>query len=329
MKNKLFKAAALCCAFAFLGSCSKDKSPSQHQDASPSTSNDPVEQLKIFRSQLKTAKTNAKNNETITLSDALWGIENNFNLTYADVEAYYSQMNDHEFDLYLPVNNDQKVLVDDVASLYSEVTSTVRDAMASDVFDDKGFVSLNILETEEENGTMRIRFSGKTGEKTNYIPPTHHVYGPFDWADNWMYRTPLGKCDDPDIPSGADEQLQEKLYVHIIEPLIETSPGYRNIYIDRKRYIFDGTNYTGVFYREGLTERCIDHSLMNLCFMKEKNIINNIIPAQYHLEDYVPISIEIRGMAVSNPSAITHRNTVEYGIKVRISTDEFGEIEDL
>lgn len=326
MKNKLLKATTVFCLFAVLGACNKDKSTGVDQPK-PVPANDPIEQLRTFRKQLENA--GAKTDETITVSDALWGIENNFNLTYSDAECYYAQTNDHEFTLYLPITSDQQVQVYDVANLYSQVTDLLREALLADEFDDKGVVSLNILEAKEENGMMRIRFSGKTGEKTNYTPPTPHLYGPFGEDDNWMYATPLGKCDDPDIPSGADEQLQERLYIELIEPYIDADPGFRNIYVNRKRIIFNGTNYPKIFYTQNADDRCIDYDHMNYYYLGEKNVIANTIPAQYHLEDYVPISITIRGVTLSNPHAITHHNSVDYGIKAKVSIEEFGEVEDL
>ena len=327
MKNKLFKATTLLCLVAILGACNKDKSTGTEQQANLPNANDPIEQLRTFRKQIE--NTGAKSDETITVSDALWGIENNFNLTYSDAESYYAQINDHEFTMYLPITSDQQVQIFDVANLYSQVTDIIRDAMASDEFDNKGFISLNILEAEEESGMMRIKFSGQTGEKTNCIQPTAHVFGPFEEDDNWMFATPFGKCDDPNIPSGADAQLQEKLYIELIEPYIDSDPGFRNIYVNRKRFVFNGTNYPKIFYTQDASDRCIDYNHMNYYYSGEKNVIKNIIPAQYHLEDYIPISITIRGVAVSNPYAITHHNCVDYGIQLKVSIEEFGEIEDL
>ena len=327
MKNKLLKAATICCLVVVLGACNKDKSIGMDQPSSPNSSFDPIEQLRTFRKQIENA--GAKSDETITVSDALWGIENNFNLTYSDAERYYTQTNDHEFTLYLPVTSDQQVQVYDVANLYAQVTDILREALTADEFDDKGFVSLSILEAEEVNGTMRVKFSGKTGERNSYNPPTAHIYGPFGPDDNWMFATPMGKCDDPNIPSGADEQLQEKLYIELIEPYIDSDPGFRNIYVNRKRFVFDGTNYPKIFYTQDANDRCIDYDHMNYYYWGEKNVINNTIPTQYHLEGYAPISIIIWGVAISNPYAITHHNCVEYGIKTRVSIDEFGEVEDL
>lgn len=328
MKNKLFTITALCLSAVVLAACSKDKTK-PNPDVNH-MSNDPIEKLRTFRKQIESVKAHpdAKSTETIAVSEALWDIENTFNLTYSDAEQYYSQTKDHEFTLSLPVNEDSDVLVDDAVNLYSDVIDQARAAIASDAFEDKGFISLTIKEATEGDGLMHITFSGKTGERSNYNPPIAHVDGPFGPDDNWLFATPMGKCDDPDIPSGADEQLQEQLYIELIEPFIETDANSRNIYVDRKRFIFDGTNYSRVYYNTDLDNLCIDHVSMNDYYYSEKQIIQRTIPNQYHLYNYSPISIEIHGAPIGD-DAVTHRNEIEYGIRMEVSKDEFGDIEDL
>lgn len=332
MKNSLFKAATLCLSVAVLGACSKDKTTGTSLNAGNSSpAKNPIEQLRTFKKQIESVKAhpNERTGETITLSEALWDIENTFNLNYADAERYYGQINDHEFTLVLPVAENQEVLVYDAVNLYSEVIVQAREALASDMFEEKGVVSLTVKETENCDGNMRVTFTGKMGERSNYNPPTAHVYGPFGADDDWMFAAPLGKCDDPDIPSGADEQLQEHLFAELIEPFTDAGSGYRNIYINRLHFTFDGSNYPNLFYATGTDDMCIDHLYLNDYYYAEKAIISRTIPEQYHLEGYSPISIEIEGRALTDPDALTHHNEIEYGIRMRVSIDEFGETKDL
>ena len=192
------------------------------------------------------------------------------------------------------------------------------------MFDNKGVISLTIKEVINDGGVMRITFSNKTGERCCYDPYPVLADGPFGEDDNWMFAAPLGKCDDPDIPSGADEQLQEQLYVKLIEPYTDAGPGYRNIYVDRRRIVFDGTNFPNIFYTTDPEAMCIDHEDMNAYYNLEKHLIRNTVPSYYHLEGYSLISIEIEGMALTEPAALTHHNEIEYGIRLRVSVDEFG-----
>lgn len=326
MKNNFLKALTLLCFTLALGGCNKEGNNRPEASLTP----DPLERLRIFRKQIETFKANpeAKSGETITFEDALWGVENNFNLTYSDTEDYYSRINEHEFSLSIPTDAQQKVLVSDAVSLYDQVINQAREALLSDEFIDKSFVSLTVKEVCDNSNGKTIFFSGKTGERSNYNPPIPHVDGPFGDDDNWMFAAPMGKCDDPDIPSGADEQLQEHLYTELIEPFIETQSGFRNIYIERRRFVFDGSTYTGIYYNTDAENLCIEHEYMNDHYYSEKQVITQTIPNQYQLSDYSPISIEIRG-GVLNNNALTHLNEVEYGIRMEVSTAEFGEIENL
>lgn len=329
MKNKLLKALTLFCAVLALNGCNKD-GDNTSQNGEALLTHNPIEQLRTFKKQMEVARTNpeTKSDETISLNDALWDVENYFNLTYSDAERYYGQMNEHEFTLSVPTDAAQQVLVYDVVSLYDEVVNQAREALVSDEFEDKGFISLTVKEVSTDARGTLITFSGKTGERTTYNPYTPHVNGPFGVDDNWMFAVPLGKCDDPDIPSGADEQLQEQLYIELIEPFTGSDEGFRNIYVDRKRFIFDGSIYAGVYYNTDLNDLCIDHEYMNDHYNAEKRIITQIIPNQYHLYGYAPISIEITGASVDE-IALTHHNEIEYGIRAEVNIDEFGDIEDL
>ena len=332
MKNSFFKVATLCLSVAALGACKKDNTVGPNLNAGTSSpAKDPIEQLRTFKKQIESVKADptTRNAETITLSEALWDIENTFNLDYSDAEQYYSQINDHEFTLALPVDENQEVSVYDAVTLYSNVITQAREAFASDLFENKGVVSLSIKDVGNDNGVIHVTFVSKTGERNTYYPTVAHIDGPFGSDDNWLFAAPLGKCDDPDIPSGADEQLQEKLYTALIEPFTDATPGYRNIYVDRLHFVFDGTNYPNIYYTTNADDLCIDHLYLNDYFYAEKTIIQQTIPETYHLEGYSPISIEIEGRAVTDPDALTHHNEIEYGIRLRVSTDEFGHTKDL
>lgn len=325
MKESLVKALALCCALAVLHACNKDQTTPVESNSKA------VEQLRTFRKQIEYVRANpdAKSNETLSLTEALWDVENHFNLTYSDVESYYDEVNEHEFSLSLSVDDQQQVLVYDAVALYEEVIEQARAAIASDDFDNKGFLSLTIKEVNQGNRGTVITFSGKTGNRSSHNQVINHIDGPFGTDDNWMFATPLGKCDDPDIPSGADEQLQEQLYAELIEPFVEAGSGYRNIYTDRVRYVFDGSNYSCLYYNPNPEDLCIEYMYMNDYYNGEKQVITRIVPGQYHLTEYSPISIEVSGAMIEDGSVATHYNEVEYGIRAQVRIDEFGTIESL
>ena len=327
MKKSLVKILALCCAVAVLSACNKDNST--NSNGGMVQANQSIEQLRTFRKQIEQVRSGLKSDETLSLTDALWNVENHFNLTYSDVECYYDQINDHEFILSLPVDDQQQVLVYDAVALYEEVIHQVQDAMEADEFENKGFLSLTIKEINQEQRGTRITFSGKTGNRSNHHPVINHIDGPFGADDDWMFAAPLGKCDDPDIPSGADEQFQEHLYAELIEPFIEAGNGYRNIYLNRTPIVYDGSTYSGLYYNPNPEDLCIDHYYMNDYYAVEKQTITRVIPGQYQLNGYSPISIEISGIMTEDGTVATHYHEVEYGIREQVRIDEFGTIEPL
>ena len=329
MKKLLLSTLAFLCFAITIGGCDKD-GVDQAPDGSTISDRTALDQLRTFKKQIANIRSNLgeKSDETLSLTDALWDVENYFNLTYSDAESYYSQTNEHEFVLSIPTDAQHQVLVSDAVNLYDQLVVQAREALLSDEFDDKGFLSLTVKNVSiGQRGTL-VTFSGKTGNRSTYIPPIAHIDGPFGEDDNWMFATPMGKCDDPDIPSGADEQLQEQLYAELIEPYVGNDADHRNIYVDRKRFIFDGTTYSGVYYNEDPDNLCIEYGYMNDYYYNEKRIITQTIPTQYHLYGLSPISIEISGIALEN-NAATHLNEIEYGIRMEVSKDEFGDLEDL
>lgn len=326
--KSLVQSLALCCAIAALCACNKDSSTETGSGGNP-TQNPSIEQLRSFRKQIEQVRAGVKSNEILSLSEALWDVENLFNLTYSDVECYYDQTSDHEFTLSLPINDQQQVLVYDAVALYEELINQARAAMEADAFDNKGFLSLTVKEVNQESRGTVVTFTGKTGNRTNHNQIINHVDGPFGVDDDWMFAAPLGKCDDPDIPSGADEQFQEHLYAELVEPFIETGEGYRNIYLDRQLFVFDGSNYSGLYYNTNPEVLCIDYMYMNDYYYGEKQTITRIIPEQYHLNGYSPISIVVSGVMIEDGTVATHYNEVEYGIRAQVRVDEFGTVKPL
>ena len=331
MKTHLLKVVTLSILAAFLGACDKDSTTQPSQNGMLLPNHHPIEKLIAFKQNIQSAQAHpdSRYSETMSADDALWDVENYFNMTYSDPEQYFATTTDHEFTLQLSVNNNQEVLVNDAVALYDQVVEEARQSLIADDHVNKGFVSLAIKETEDTDGGMKITFIGKTGERCTCTPVINSIEGPFGGDDNWYFAAPMGKCDDPDIPSGADKQLQEKLYDLLIGSAPEAQPGHRTIYIDRKHIVFDGQNNPGIYYACDPEHFCISYPSMNSLFQKEKKMITQTIPELYHLYGYQPVSIEIFGIAVENEDCVTHRNEIEYGLPCQVSINEFGEVEDL
>lgn len=330
MKAQIIRAGVVVGMLLALAACNKEQESRQIYDEGEQTK-DVMNQIRKFRSQIQSVKEGSlqRDEGTITLEEALWDIENEFNIAHTRSADYYSETAEHSFTLYLPILDDNSVKIRDVVALYELVEDNARMAYARDGFENKGFISLKIKSGEVNGGWIRLDFTGRTGNRTNYNPPTYYPDGPFNETDDWLFSAPMGKCDDPDIPSGADEQLQEKLYDVLIPDQHETDTGYRTIFVNRKQFIVNGKDYPGLFYCEDEDCYCILHYLMNSYYQGIKRLLTQILPEQYHLNGYHLDAFEIRG--IHNPSEhyITHQIYAEYGQHIQISVSEFGDVEDL
>lgn len=330
MKKQFFSASMVFAMLFLSGACDKEERQVTDSPISPPET-EILERLRTFRGQIKAVSegTLQRGSETITLEEALWDIENEFNVAHTRSGDYYSETAEHNFSLFLSIEEDHSVQIDDVVTLYALVEEQARQAYASDGFENKGFISLKIESGMIDGDRIRLDFTGRTGNRTNYNPPTIYVDGPFNDDDNWVYAAPVGKCDDPDIPSGADEQLQEKLYDVLIPDPEQVAPGFRNIYVNRKHFIFDGADYQGLFYCDTDDCNCIPFYMMNSYYQSLKRILGQLIPEQYHLNGYHLDAFEIRGIQNAVEHYITHQVYAEYGQRIQISISEFGEVQDL
>ena len=82
--------------------CKKENEPQNNNNGNPTEvaqqqNGDAVKRLLEFRKQVKRHKDNPfeKSGETLTLSEAIWDIENNFNATYTKPEDYYTATAEH------------------------------------------------------------------------------------------------------------------------------------------------------------------------------------------------------------------------------------------
>ena len=132
MKKHLLQAFALSGFVIVFCACSKDSNTNDSPGSLESVRN-PIEQLRDFRTQIETVKAHpdTKNMELMTLDDALWDVENLFNLTFSETEQYYAQTNNHDFSLYLPVTENDKVTISDAVNLYAQAVEEARNALTS------------------------------------------------------------------------------------------------------------------------------------------------------------------------------------------------------
>ena len=296
--------------------------------------NDAVKRIMKFKEMLSYYKSNpnAKDGNTMSLTDAICDLENTFNATYSYSEDMYSESMDHEFILNLNIDSNGNVLLTDLTAFYNQIVLLVRDAYANDGFENKIFISLlaDIISVNDNTATVKIK--AKSGERTNYEPSVPHLEGPFRPGDDHLYD--YGRCDDPSFRYGAAHYLEQALREIIIGDIVEPQEDCRNIYLNRisRDFIGGPMGRAGVFYRTDVSDKCIGSVFMNDYYHAEKRIIFTILPGELGIQgsDTREIYIEgIPGYINGTLSYITHHTTVVYAERIEASLDEIGEIEDL
>lgn len=347
MKRTLYLlTAALLVVFAscvFIG-CNKDKETivdnNEQAIMSLPQGEEAIARILNFRNQVEAYKKNpaVKSAETISLAEAIWNIENLFNLTYAKPEDIYSATSEFVFSLYLPIDAQGNVFESDLCYLYEQVKALARTNYANLDFADKGFLFMTVELGEQIEGFARIDFRGKAGERcaqnivnVNSYDSAMYI-GPFRREDYWDYKRGNGKCDGSYAHSGADDQLEIHLQEYISSLLRVSDAGCRSVYLNRINISFDGRSAPSyAFYRTNVDATCIDFNNMNYYYGRERKYIVDILPndPSAQIYGYVPVEIHIEGIELDTPSAITHQNRVTYTQRFVANISVVGETQDL
>lgn len=329
----------VCSAIVIIG-CNKDKETTNVENETMETfrpqGEEAIARILDFRQQFEAYQKNPamKSGATISLAEAIWNIENLFNLTYAKPEDAYSETSEFVFSLYLPIDAQGNVLETDLFCLYEQVKALARTNYANTDYVNKGFLFMTVELGEQIDGYARIDFRGKSGERSDH--PIWHYHdtamymGPFTTDDNWKYADGLGNCEGNILVSGADKEIQRHLrnYIALIADRPET--GKRTVFLNPISIEFDGTDYPNyVFYRTNINQECIDFNNMNRLFQREKRLIFEIIPNELSSNSgYTPIEIQIDGKQ-EGELYITHKNNLRYAQRLIVGTNIVGEIHDL
>ena len=277
-----------------------------------------------------------KSGATISLTEAIWNIENLFNLTYAKPEDAYSETSEFVFSLYLPIDAQGNVLETDLFCLYEQVKAMARTNYANTDFVNKGFLFMTVELGEQIDGFARIDFRGKAGERSAHYHDSLMYMGPFTPEDYWEYKRGWGKCDGTNQDSGADDQIEIHLQEYISSLLAVSEAGRRPVYLNRFNIVFDGKCAPSyAFYRTNVDATCIDFNNMNYYYGREKRYIVDILPndPSTQIYGYVPVEVFIHGERLTNltdeTQYITHVNEVTYTQRIIASINVVGETMDL
>jgi len=344
-KVSLFLVTLLVASMAIITvSCKKNRETVLDENEQPTTfcpqGEEAINRILDFRKQIEAYRKNPnmKSNATVNLTEAVWDIENLFNLTYAAPEEAYSEVTEFVFSLNFSIDAQGNVLATDLYNLYDQAKATARTYYANTDFAEKGFLFMTVELGEQSGSTARMDFRGKAGERC--AQPTWHYHdtaiymGPFNGTDNWHYADGMGKCDGSVLDSGADKEIERNLRAYLAATAETPETESRAVYVNPIIVEFDGLDKSDyVFYRTNTDATCIDFNNMNRLFQKERRLIFVIIPENpaYGVCGYFPTYIQIDGQFKNNNGVtyITHVNEITYTQRMLANITTVGEIRDL
>lgn len=247
-----------------------------------------IARITDFKKQVDIRKTypGMKSADTVSISEAAADIVELFNAVYAQPEYFYVQMVRNSFTITLPLTSEGKVLVDDVVSTYNQAIVLARQAYINDgISEDKGYVGLTVQLGNITNETADLVFFSTSGQSGDCATPSTSPNGPFE--ESWMYKAPLGQCEDPTNSSGADEQIEFMIKSICYDWGRDPVTGQLYYYYDDTIVEFEGRYYQDSlfyrFYQPGITDLCIQVDEMNSLFYRTKRFLEYTGPARIGL----------------------------------------------
>lgn len=314
--------------------CRKDKMLSPVTNDEPTSnvvnSNISIQKILKFKNQVKYYRENPnlKDGEKMSLEEAVWCMENLFNVTYTTPTELCDEMADNEFSFNVNTDADGNILTSDVTVLYDNIISEARNVYANDGFYDKVFISLKV-EPAESKGGSSVKVVATTGSRTTQPEHPYVMDGPFS-DEQIDYKYDYGTCENPGDGLGAGGKWVFYINEYLNNANGKPQSGDRYVYINRveKTFIGNDNRYPGLFYSTDINDDCIDWEDMNGYY---SNIIRHIcctIPNEAEYLGLTPTLIRIYPVKTNN-NVITHEYGVTYSEPVGASIDEIGEVEDI
>jgi hypothetical protein len=284
-----------------------------------------MNKIVAFREKLAYHRDNPdfKSGEVMSAEEAVWNLETLFNVTYGFPDEQYGRTKSDTTVLYIDINSNGDVLLDDVVALYSNIITLVTQYYYNSGYDQKGFLLLHLTQRDFVNGQMEIGLRAVTGEKSEWEP-----FGPLD---QWWFGYYKGDCNWDS--SGTDAAQKIQYAINYNKPLVSPPPGYRFVYSPNDTIPVFGHEYTNdvgehlIFYIENpmgtftWAEKCLDPDEMNYHFFGQQEVIYNILPVELNKPaNWTFMDCLIEGKQGTNPDendipCIHHYNTLTYALR--------------
>jgi hypothetical protein len=261
----------------------------------------------------------------MSVDSVVWYIEALFNATYGFPDERYGKTQTDKTTVFINVNSNEKVSLDDVVIAFDEIINTVTQFYYQCNFEEKGFLLLDLSYGNTTENQLEIGLRSVIGEKSG-------EYDPFGPDDDWWYGKKKGDCEWNIGYGTTDAGMKLTEAINSNKPLVSPPPGYRFVYNSYDTINLFGHEYENdngeklIFYVENASgtftweEQCLKPEEMNFHFFGEREVIYNILPVEYNKpQNWTFMGCDLEGKQEPSPlggiQTIHHQNELTYALR--------------
>jgi len=317
-----------------LSQCKKNEIVKNNNGITPVTAmqqGPDIERILDFNKAVQVHRQNPdlRTREVVDIEEAADDIADLFNVTYTEPTEHYGKTEHAEFSITLPVNDNGKVLLDDVVAAYEELVALARANYHASALSDKGYICMIATVEQQGDDEAEVKLVGVYGERTDNSSTVDNY---FDENLSWPYKYHADGLCEPTESVGADDTLEivMKNIFNITD--IVVPDGYRAVVVRGKSLRFSGYEYPewGLFCRtdEYSLNTCIWGDEMNDLLSNGIYAVNTRVPDKLNISltgvstgltfqyPYKVVTIAIDGIKnypYDPQQYITHQYIVTYG----------------
>ena len=263
----------------------------------------------------------------IPIDSVIWDVEALFNASYTFPDRKYVETVKQSIEFFVETNENDEVLLSNVANLYDMMVNEVRNAYANDgIVFDKSLMAVDFDKGEKTGKNICIIANVISGRVDNTNMAKDPVEGPFGPGDCWYFGEYGGSCDDPTAFGDAAEIIEDSINYNFRATSVPNS-GYRQLNHSIVRIFLDGNEYVDendvpycYFYIiNSNTPYYLDYEMLNYYYNRELALILNVVPSDPIYQGLWPshpvfLEVDIMGLIgnVGNQSCAYHRNAITY-----------------
>ncbi|MCK9616481.1 MAG: hypothetical protein M0R21_01440 [Lentimicrobiaceae bacterium] len=210
MKNyKIFKNILFAVVIFIIGSCSKNETI-KHDTVDSNANANVVEQKILNFININNANKLLKNDQKISMEDAVFYIDGTLNYTYCYPEHKLKYCIWDTTNIEIPYSIDNDVLMQDEVSAYNSAVSLVRNMYnkISDTTKTLLCVVVQNMGLDQNSRQIKLRLIAQIGIGKGV------VYEPFGENDDWDFRRFTWNCDMTIVDIGGALKIEEAIHAN-------------------------------------------------------------------------------------------------------------------